>query len=89
MCKHLEEDLSCHGEAVGDDGLFIWGFALPAVQLQAAAAGQQALPVHLRRGHTRELTSCRVTDELGSTCKYIDCLAVIHGICKLQSDWCM
>lgn len=57
-CNHLEEDLSRHGEAVGNDGLFIWGFALPAVQLQAAAPGQQALSVHLGRGHARELTGC-------------------------------
>lgn len=62
MCNHLEEDLSCHGEAVGNDGLFIWRFALPAVKFQTAAAGQQTLAVHLRRGHARELTSCRVTD---------------------------
>lgn len=59
MSKHLEEDLSRHGEAVGNDGLFIWRFALPAVQLQTAAAGQQTLAVHLRRGHARELTSCK------------------------------
>lgn len=59
MCKHLEEDLSRHGEAVGNYGLFIWRFALPAVQLQTAAAGQQTLAVHLRRRHARELTSCK------------------------------
>lgn len=56
--NHLEEDLSRHGEAVGNDGLFIWGLALPAVQLQAAAPGQQTLSVHLRRGHAGELASC-------------------------------
>lgn len=67
MCNHLEEDLSCHGEAVGDDGLFIRRFALPAVQLQAAAAGQQALTVHLRRGHAGELTGCRLTDRKTQT----------------------
>ena len=33
MYGHLEEDLSGHGEAVGDVGLFIWGLALPAVEL--------------------------------------------------------
>lgn len=61
VCHYLEEDLGGHGESVGDDGLFIWRFALPAVQLQAAAAGQQTLPVHLRRGHARELTGCTAT----------------------------
>lgn len=60
-CNYLEEDLSCHGEAMGNDGLFIRGFALPAVQLQAAAPGQQTLSVHLRRRHARELTSCGET----------------------------
>lgn len=62
MFNHLEEDLSCHGEAVSNDGLFIWRFAFPAVQLQTAAAGQQTLTVHLWRGQARQLTSCRVTD---------------------------
>lgn len=61
-CNHLEEYLSRHGEAVGNDGLFIRGFALPAVQLQAAAPGQQTLSVHLRRRHARELASCRETE---------------------------
>lgn len=62
MSNHLKQDFSCHGEAVGNDGLFIWRFALPTVQLQTAAAGQQTLTVHLRRRHAGELTSCRVTD---------------------------
>lgn len=44
----LEQDLSCHGEAVGDDWLFIRRFALPAVELQTAAAGEETLTVHLR-----------------------------------------
>lgn len=55
----LEEDLSGHGEAVGDDGLLVWRFALPAVQLQAPAARQQALTVHLRGGDAGKLTGCR------------------------------
>lgn len=59
--NHLEEDLSRHGEAMGNDGFFIRGFALPAVQLQAAAPGQQTLSVHLRRGHAGELASCGET----------------------------
>lgn len=59
--NHLEEDLSRHGEAVGNDGLFIRRLALPAVQLQAAAPGQQTLSVHLRRGHAGELASCGET----------------------------
>lgn len=63
MYNHLEEDLRRHGEAMGDDGLLVWRFALPTVQLQAAAAGQQTLTIHLRRGHARELTSCGVTDK--------------------------
>lgn len=62
MCYHLEKDLSRHGEAVGNDGLLIWRFAFPTVQLQTAAAGQQTLTVHLRGGHAGELTSCRATD---------------------------
>lgn len=59
LSPYLEEDLGCHGEAVGDDGLLLRGAALPAVQLHAAAAAQQRLPVHLRRGNARELTSWR------------------------------
>lgn len=58
MFNNLEQDLSGHGEAVSNDGLFIWRFTLPAVQLQAAAAGEQTLAVHLWGGHARELTSC-------------------------------
>lgn len=56
---HLEEDLRCHGEAVGDDGLLLRGPAFPAVQLHAAAAGQQRLAVHFGRGRPRKLPSCR------------------------------
>lgn len=56
---YLEEDLSCHGEAVGDDGLLVRGPAFPAVQLHAAAAGQQRLAVHFGRGRPRKLPSCR------------------------------
>ena len=44
---HLERYLSGHGEPVGDVGLLIWRSALPAVQLDAATAGQQHLSVHL------------------------------------------
>lgn len=62
-CKDLEKDLGGHGEAVGDDGLLIWRFTLPAVQLQTPAAGQQALTVHLRGGNTGELTSCGGRDK--------------------------
>lgn len=51
MFNNLEQDLSGHGEAVSNDGLFIWRFTLPAVQLQAAAAGEQTLAVHLWGGH--------------------------------------
>lgn len=58
MLKHLEEDLSCHGETVGDDWLLIWRLPFPAVQLQTAAAGQQTLAVHLRGRNARELASC-------------------------------
>lgn len=47
MFNNLEQDLSGHGEAVSNDGLFIWRFTLPAVQLKAAAAGEQTLAVHL------------------------------------------
>lgn len=56
--QHLEEDLGRHGEAVGDDWLLVWRLPLPAVQLQAAAAGQQALAVHLRGRHAGELARC-------------------------------
>ena len=59
MYGHLEEDLSGHGEAVGDVGLFIWGLALPAVELQTPAAREQALAVHLWGGHARELAGWR------------------------------
>lgn len=58
VLKHLEEDLSCHGETVGDDWLLIWRLSFPAVQLQAAAAGQQTLAVHLRGRDARKLASC-------------------------------
>lgn len=58
MLKHLEEDLSCHGETVGDDWLLIWRLSFPAVQLQAAAAGQQTLAVHFRGRDARKLASC-------------------------------
>lgn len=67
MLKHLEEDLSCHGEAVGDDWLLIWWFSFPTVQLQAAAAGQQTLAVHLRGRNARELTSCKAADRETTT----------------------
>lgn len=52
---HLEGDFSRHGEAVSDDGLFFGGAALPAVQLDAAAPGQEHLLVHLHRGVASEL----------------------------------
>lgn len=58
VSKHLEEDLSCHGETVGDDWLLIWRLPFPTVQLQAAAAGQQTLAVHLRGRDAGELASC-------------------------------
>lgn len=54
----LEQDLGCHGEAVSDDWLFIRRFALPAVELQTAAAGEQTLAVHLRRRDARQLPGC-------------------------------
>lgn len=44
---HLEGDLSGHGEAVGDVRLLVVRPALPAVQLNAATAGQQHLPIDL------------------------------------------
>jgi len=56
---HLEEDFSCHGEPVSDDGLLIWGTALPAIQLHTATPGQQRLTVHFGRGDTRKLASWR------------------------------
>lgn len=56
---HLEGDFSRHGEAVSDDGLFFGGAALPAVQLDAAAPGQEDLLVHLHRGVASELAGCK------------------------------
>lgn len=61
--KHLEEDLSCHGETVGDDWLLIWRLSFPAVQLQAAAARQQTLAVHLRGRDARKLASCEENNQ--------------------------
>lgn len=63
MLKHLEKDLSCHGETVGDDWLLIWRLSFPAVQLQAAAAGQQTLAVHLRGRDARKLASCEENNQ--------------------------
>lgn len=54
--SNLEGDLSGHGEPVGDVGLFFLGSALPAVQLYAATACQQHLPVHLHWRQTSQLT---------------------------------
>lgn len=59
--RHLEGDLRRHGEAVCDDGLLLGRPSLPHVQLHAAAAGQQHLPVHLHRGAPGQLARCSVT----------------------------
>ena len=45
--SHLEGDLSGHGEPMSDVGLLVLWSALPAVQLNATAAGKKHLPVHL------------------------------------------
>ena len=55
VCVHLERDFWGHGEAVCDDRLLLGGASLPHVQLHAAAAGQEDLPVHLHRGAARQL----------------------------------
>lgn len=59
--RHLEGDLRRHGEAVRDDGLLLGRPSLPHVQLHAAAAGQQHLPVHLHRGAPGQLARCSAT----------------------------
>lgn len=62
LFPYLEEDLSCHGEPMSDDWLLIWGTALPAIQLHAAAASQQCLAIHFRRWDPRKLTSWRTAE---------------------------
>lgn len=71
LYNDLKEDLSGHGEAMCNDGLFIWRFPLPAVQLQTAAASQKTLTVHLWRGNSRELTSYTETDQKIIKMKYL------------------
>lgn len=57
MFSHLKRDLGGHGKSVGDVGLLIWKSALPAVQLDAATAGEKNLSVHLHRRQTGQLTN--------------------------------
>lgn len=45
--RYLKRYFRCHGEAVSDDGLLLRGATFPAVQLDAAAARQKNLLVHL------------------------------------------
>lgn len=54
--SHLKGDLSGHGEPVCDVGFLVLRPAFPAVQLNAAASGQQHLSVHLHRRQTGQLT---------------------------------
>ena len=56
----LEGNVGAHGLPVGDDGLVVRVVPVPAVQLDAAAPGQQALAVHLHAGLAAELASGQV-----------------------------
>ena len=57
---HFEEDVGAHGFAVRDDRLLVFALAVPAVELDAATAGQQRLSVHLDRGLAAELAPAQV-----------------------------
>lgn len=58
MKRYLKWYFRCHGETVSDDGLFFCGATFPAVQLNAAAAWQKNLLVHLHRRVPGKLASC-------------------------------
>lgn len=61
---YLEGYFCCHGESMGDDGLFLCGPSLPAVQLHAAASRQEHLAVHLYRGVPSQLASCKTNPRI-------------------------
>jgi len=55
---NFEYDVGAHGESVSDDWFFVGSLAVPAVQFNAPAAGQQRLPVDLHRRLARQLMTC-------------------------------
>lgn len=76
MKRYLKWYFRCHGETVGDDGLFLCCATFPAVQLNAAAAWQKNLLVHLHWRVPGKLASCtpqkkRTTFEAGSIPKVL------------------
>ena len=81
----LEEDISAHGEAMSDDGLGVRvPSAIPAVQLHAAAARQQNLPVYLHWGTASQLVACAMGTNTTSQVKEITLTSVYISVVTLQ-----
>ncbi len=55
---HLSRDLRHKSVAMDDDGLLRLPAAVPKVQLDGPAPGQEALAVHFHRGPARQLWAC-------------------------------
>ena len=62
MIDYLEGDFRAHCSPVGDDGLVVGVFAVPAVELDAAAARKQNLYIH--RGREKVASNAHQTRAL-------------------------